>query len=82
MVTKIPFSLHDALRLLCYRIEECGASPELTRAVTLCSDIRASIGNKFNPPNPHIAEQTAIKVGLELAAIDAAHEKHMKETFG
>jgi hypothetical protein len=41
--------LHPALYELCQRIERCGASVELTQAVTLCSDLRQAIGNKWNP---------------------------------
>lgn len=38
------------------RIEACGASVELTHAVTLCSDLRHAIGNKWNPADKY-AEQ-------------------------
>lgn len=35
------------------RIEACGASPELTHAVTLTSDLRSALGNQENPANPY-----------------------------
>lgn len=40
---------YPALRELCLRIEKCGASVELTNAVTLCSDLASAIGNNWNP---------------------------------
>lgn len=40
---------YQALRELVQRIEKCGASVELTNAVTLASDLAAAIGNKWNP---------------------------------
>lgn len=47
---------HPALVELGHRIEKCGASVELTNAVTLCSDLRGAIGNKWNPSDKY-AEQ-------------------------
>ena len=43
--------LHDALGEIVDRIEKCGASPELTNAVSLAADLRMAIGNKFNKPD-------------------------------
>ena len=40
--------IYAALMELGARIEACGASLELTHAVTLCSDLRSAIGNKWN----------------------------------
>lgn len=39
---------YEALYELCQRIEKCGASIELTNAVTLCSDLKMAIGNRWN----------------------------------
>lgn len=41
-----------ALLEIGWRIEACGASVALTRAVTLCSDLRGAIGDKFNRADP------------------------------
>jgi PRTRC genetic system protein C len=49
--------LYAALIKLGWRIEACGASVELTHAVTLCSDIRQSIGNQFNPADSYAAQR-------------------------
>ena len=49
--------LHAALGALINRIEACGASPELTAAVCLASDIRQAVGNEFNPPNEYAADR-------------------------
>jgi rRNA maturation protein Nop10 len=51
--------LFAALGELTNRIEKCGASPELTHAVTLCSDLRMAIGNKWNPAD-RFAEQRVL----------------------
>lgn len=40
-----------ALRELARRIERCGASIELTDAVSLCCDLASAIGNRWNPRN-------------------------------
>lgn len=47
---------YTALRELVQRIEKCGASVELTHAVTLCSDLASAIGNRWNPRDKY-AEQ-------------------------
>lgn len=49
--------LFAALGLLLTKIEMCGASTQLTDAVCLCSDIRQSVGNRWNAPNQHAAER-------------------------
>lgn len=54
---------HPALRELCARIEKCGASPELTNAVTLCSDLCSAIGNEWNQRD----RQAEDRVRAELA---------------
>ena len=43
--------LYKALGEIVDRIEKCGASPELTDAVSLTSDLRSAVGNEFNPAN-------------------------------
>jgi hypothetical protein len=48
---------YDAALELTKRIEACGASPELTRAVTLASDLRMAIGNRWNPRDKYAAER-------------------------
>ncbi len=42
-------TLYEALGEIVNRIEACGASPELTDAVSLASDLRQAVGNDFNP---------------------------------
>jgi hypothetical protein len=44
--------LFAALGQVVNRIEACGASPELTSAVCLASDLRQAVGNQYNKPNP------------------------------
>lgn len=64
--------VHSALYLLCRRIEACGASPELTHAVTLASDLMRAVGNQYNPADPFAAERVrqAVKNDLPAAAAD------------
>lgn len=45
--------LFKALREIGDRIEACGASPELTHAVSLTSDLRQAVGNQHNPASPY-----------------------------
>lgn len=45
--------LYKTLSEIVDRIEKCGASIELTHAVSLTSDLRQAVGNEYNPPNPH-----------------------------
>ena len=52
-----PHELHAALGILIHRIEACGGSPELTAAVMLASDIRQSVGNRWNPANEYAAQR-------------------------
>ena len=47
--------LYLAMRELIRRIEACGASPELTNAVTLASDMLSAIGNEWNPRDSYAA---------------------------
>lgn len=49
--------LHRALYALCLRIEACGASPALTEAVTLASDLMRAVGNPDNPADPYAADR-------------------------
>jgi hypothetical protein len=44
--------LFEALGRIVDRIEACGASPELTNAVCLASDLRQAVGNQYNKPDP------------------------------
>lgn len=59
--TRPPLLTHEeifqALGKLMERIEDCGASPELTAAVMLAEDIRCSIGNQWNPANEYAAQR-------------------------
>ena len=43
--------LYKALGEIVDKIEACGASPELTDAVSLTSDLRSAVGNEYNPAN-------------------------------
>jgi len=47
---------YEALAMLMEKIEAAGASPELTDAVVIASDLRASIGNRWNPSSPERAK--------------------------
>ena len=49
--------LYAAVREIAARIEKCGASPELTHAVTLCSDLASAIGNQWNNPDDSAADR-------------------------
>ena len=52
-----PEFLFIAIGEIVDRIERCGASPELTDAVSLASDLRFAIGNKFNNANIYAYER-------------------------
>jgi hypothetical protein len=56
--------VYSTLGELTNRIELCGASPDLTRAVTLSSDLRQAVGNEYNAPNKY-AEQR-VKESVEF----------------
>ena len=45
--------LHKALGEIVDRIEACGASVELTHAVSLTSDLQRAVGNEYNPSDPY-----------------------------
>ena len=49
--------IYAALRELGERLERCGASLELTHAVTLASDLREAIGNDWNQPDTYAAQR-------------------------
>lgn len=53
---------HGALSELISRIERCGASPELTQAVTLCSDLMLSVGNRWNPPDKYAQQRVRVEL--------------------
>lgn len=57
--------LYDALLQLCGRIEACGASPELTRAVVLASALARAVGNPRNPPGEFALDHLLIEMGLK-----------------
>ena len=54
--------IYSALRMLGHKIEACGASPELTDAVSLCSDLSSAIGNKYNLPNKCALQRVLDKI--------------------
>ena len=45
--------LYKTLSEIVDRIEVCGASVELTNAVSLTSDLRQVVGNEYNKPDPY-----------------------------
>ncbi len=45
--------IYKAIGEIVDRIEDCGASPELTHAVTMAGDLRRAIGNEYNPADPY-----------------------------
>lgn len=45
--------LYKTLGEIVDRIETCGASPELTRAISLASDLQQAVGNQYNPADPY-----------------------------
>ena len=45
--------IYAALGLIAAKIEQCGASRELTDAVCAVSDLRAAVGNEYNPPKQY-----------------------------
>lgn len=63
MSTLTNAEVYRALQEIGYRIERCGASVELTHAVSLVSDLRQAIGNVWNPPDKYAAER--VRVVLE-----------------
>lgn len=46
-------NIYKALEEISARIEVCGASPELTHAISLVTDLRCAIGNEFNTPDEY-----------------------------
>jgi len=54
--------LYRTLSEIVDRIEACGASPELTHAVSLTSNLRQAVGNKHNPANPYALVQVVEEV--------------------
>lgn len=57
---------YAALLLLITKIEACGASTELTNAVSLAADIAGSVGNESNPPSEFAAERVKAAACLNL----------------
>ena len=58
-----PHEIHAALGTLITLIERCGASSELTGAVTLTSDLRQAVGNRWNPADDYAAKRVLEAVG-------------------
>jgi hypothetical protein len=56
--------LFMALGEIVDRIERCGASTELTNAVSLASDLRQAIGNQWNPANAYALERVKAALGV------------------
>lgn len=56
-------TIFAALGELTRRIEACGASVELTHAVTLCSDLRMAIGDQWNPADKYAEERVRKELG-------------------
>lgn len=54
--------IFEALGLAMEKIEAAGASPELTAAGAIVGDIRAAVGNKWNPSRPESAQQVRAKL--------------------
>lgn len=59
--------LYSALREIVERIEMCGASPELTNAVSLASDLCSAIGNEHNPPDKFAEDR--VKAALAVSRL-------------
>lgn len=55
--------LHAALWEIVRRIENCGASPALTHAVVLASDLMGAVGNEFNKPRAYDLARVVEAVG-------------------
>lgn len=49
--------LYEALGKIVDKIEKCGASPELTDAVSSASLLRQAVGNQYNEPNVYSLTQ-------------------------
>lgn len=45
--------IYEVLDNAIEKVESCGASPELTDVVSLLSDLRRCVGNKYNRPDPY-----------------------------
>ncbi len=56
--------LFAAMGEIVNRIERCGASIELTHAVSLASDLRQAIGNQFNPANSYALDRVKKEIGF------------------
>lgn len=56
--------IFEALGIAIDKIESAGASPQLTDAVILVSDLRAAIGNQFNPAQSERAKMVRAKLNL------------------
>lgn len=67
--------IYKALGEIINRIEACGASTELTNAVSLAADLKQSIGNKFNPANTYAFER--VKKQLELTTVSYQQDEYL-----
>lgn len=61
-----PELLFSALGEIADRIERSGASPELTNAVSLVSDLRMAIGNQYNPANKYALERVQAELSCNI----------------
>ena len=50
-------TLYAAIREIGRRIEACGASVELTHAVTMASDTASAVGNIWNKPDKYAVDR-------------------------
>lgn len=69
-----PQEFYDAMQELTDRIEACGASPALTHAVTLSSDIARAAGDVHNPHDPYAADR--VRTALRAASRDYIRKRH------
>lgn len=58
--------IFTALYELAMKIELCGASPELTKAVNFCGLIRQAVGNGYNPPSHYALEKVSAEIHCGL----------------
>ena len=59
--------LFSVLGEIVSRIERCGASLELTSAVSLAFDLKQAIGNQWNPANPYALERVCAELEQKCA---------------
>lgn len=74
--------LYAAIGKLMERIEACGASTELTNAVTLASDIRQAVGNQWNKANEFAADRVRENIADGRTFTDSLRCKECPEIPG